>query len=75
VTTANEYQRLAAECTEWARDASQTDAERKMFLLMARDWTEAAAKANAGIPVARPDDADPLDPLVHADWPATKDAA
>jgi hypothetical protein len=58
MTTANKYQLLAAECMEWARD-SPTEAERTLFRLMARDWTEAAAKANAGIPVTRPDDAAP----------------
>jgi hypothetical protein len=58
MTTSDEYRRLAEECMGWVRDA-QTDAERNMFRLMARDWTEAAAKANAGVSVLRPDDAAP----------------
>jgi ribosomal protein L17 len=44
VTTADEYQRYADECIEWARKA-KTDAERKAFLDMALAWTKAGAKA------------------------------
>jgi hypothetical protein len=58
MTSADEYQRYAAECLEWARKA-KTEAERKAFLDMARAWTQAGAKLNGGvipIDVTTPDD-------------------
>jgi hypothetical protein len=58
MTTADEYRRLAEQCMGWVREA-QTDAERTMFCLMARDWNEAAAKQNGGgVPVVRPNQTD-----------------
>jgi hypothetical protein len=59
MSTSDEYLQYAEECMAWARKA-ETDAERKTFLDMARAWTTAAAKANAGvIPVNGPAPDDP----------------
>ena len=62
MTTADEYQRFADECMNWARNA-KNDAERRAFLDMTRAWTQAASKMN-GVPadLVPPDDAGPEQP-------------
>jgi hypothetical protein len=46
MTTDEEYLTYAKECIRWAR-AAKTEAERKVFLDMARAWASAAAKIAA----------------------------
>jgi hypothetical protein len=59
MTTPDEFRKFAEECMRSARDA-KSDAERKVFLDMAKAWTKAAAQLTDGEAVIQPPgDADP----------------
>jgi hypothetical protein len=53
MTTPEQYRQFADECMQAAREA-KTDAERKVFLDMAKSWTKAAAQMTNGEAIAPP---------------------
>ena len=57
MSTVDEYHKYARDCLRWAARA-RTEEQRKQFLSLARDWTQAALGIE-GAPAIEPDKRSP----------------